>query len=216
GLENPFVVLLAVHVVLAAVAFGARAAAATAGLVVLAVLGLTLAPPIEGARLEVGLFKWGVAMATTVAAGATTYLAVIARRDLERASAEAEEARRRAAVVERLAAVGELAAIVAHELNTPLATIRTLATGLSRASVDDGGKRKSRAIEEETDRCSRITRGLLSLARPGPGGVPRDAALLPALQGERESSVQKIDVGALARRTVERLALEAKGAQPVA
>lgn len=70
---------------------------------------------------------------------------------------------------ERLAAVGKLAARVAHEVNNPLAIITTAIRIASNASGPDAPVRKTLGeIEEEIGRIARIIRGLLDLSRPRP------------------------------------------------
>jgi signal transduction histidine kinase len=73
---------------------------------------------------------------------------------------------------ERLAAVGELAGQVAHEVNNPIAIISAKARLLLR---DGGGDQPQRTVQEITkiadlsDRVARIAQGLLSYCRPSPG-----------------------------------------------
>lgn len=84
-------------------------------------------------------------------------------------------AERRLILAERLASLGRVTQGVAHELNTPLATIRTLAADMIAAlrEVDDGEHderqtlledlRESAAlVHDETRRLGRITQGLLT------------------------------------------------------
>jgi signal transduction histidine kinase len=66
----------------------------------------------------------------------------------------------------RLAAVGELAAGVAHELNNPLAAVQAFAQLLtSRDDLDKTVKKDIETIYREAQRATRITGNLLSFAR---------------------------------------------------
>jgi signal transduction histidine kinase len=83
-------------------------------------------------------------------------------------------AERRLILAERLASLGRVTQGVAHELNTPLATIRTLAADMIAAlrEVDDSPDERASLIEDlresaalvhdETRRLGRITQGLLT------------------------------------------------------
>jgi two-component system NtrC family sensor kinase len=94
--------------------------------------------------------------------------------DRKVAEATAREMQEQLAKSQRLAAIGQLAAGVAHEVNNPLATITTCAEGMIRDMRDPesktfaSSKRWDVYVEEivrQAMRCKQITRGLLDLTR---------------------------------------------------
>ena len=68
---------------------------------------------------------------------------------------------------ERLAALGELAAKVAHELNNPLASIHMYASLLVESPVEPEEQRRvAQTMEEQVTRAQRVVRDILDFARP--------------------------------------------------
>jgi len=68
---------------------------------------------------------------------------------------------------EQLAAVGELSAVIAHEVRNPLAIIKNAVSGLRREELrPDDGETLLSILDEETDRLDRLVDDLLAYARP--------------------------------------------------
>ena len=82
-------------------------------------------------------------------------------------------AEERIAEADKLAAVGQLAAGVMHEINNPLATIGACAEGLAlrlgeAADLSPEWAEYLKLIDTEVHRCKRIVDGLLDFSRPKP------------------------------------------------
>ncbi|MDA8413357.1 MAG: ATP-binding protein [Desulfobacteraceae bacterium] len=86
---------------------------------------------------------------------------------LEKANAELHQAREEAIRTEKMASIGLLAAGMAHEIGTPLASIMGYAD-LAAAEQLDGEviQDYARRISDDCSRIDRIVRGLLDYARP--------------------------------------------------
>ena len=86
---------------------------------------------------------------------------------LERANTTIKETQAQLIQSEKLAAVGKLAAKVAHEVNNPLAIIKTSIHLMNKKMTsEDLNKENLDIIEEEIARIARIIRELLDFARP--------------------------------------------------
>jgi two-component system, NtrC family, sensor kinase len=100
-----------------------------------------------------------------------------------------EEAHRQMVVVEKMASLGKLAAVLAHEINNPLAGIRTYARvlrrGLARAAAGDSPVPAPVSPPAETDhilqmmeteaaRCGDIVRNMLLFSRESPARFARE------------------------------------------
>ena len=91
---------------------------------------------------------------------------------VEERTAQLKRAQENAVQTEKMASMGRLAAIVAHEINNPLAGIRTYAKLMLKRSGElfsgDAVKyiQYLDTIESESARCGEIVRGLLQFARP--------------------------------------------------
>ena len=70
--------------------------------------------------------------------------------------------------VAKLAAVGELAASIAHELNNPLATVSLRVESLlAQTAADDPRRRLVEVVEQEVDRMADLVANLLQFSRRG-------------------------------------------------
>ncbi len=80
---------------------------------------------------------------------------------------ELQQARHHAMLAERLAAVGELAAGVAHELRNPLTSVKLLIqTAAQRQPQTALGGRQLQVVQQEVARMESTIQGLLDFARP--------------------------------------------------
>ncbi len=80
---------------------------------------------------------------------------------------ELQQARRQAMLAERLAAVGELAAGVAHELRNPLTSVKLLIqTAAQRQPGTALAGRQLQVVQQEVARMESTIQGLLDFARP--------------------------------------------------
>jgi signal transduction histidine kinase len=111
-------------------------------------------------------------------------------KDLQDKMRALQEAQARLVQSEKLAAVGELVAGVAHELNNPLTSIIGFANLLRQRDLDDQGQEDLNRITAQAQRAAGIVRGLLEFARQRP---------------HRQKS---IEINAILKDTLELLAYE--------
>ncbi|MEM9069862.1 MAG: ATP-binding protein [Myxococcota bacterium] len=87
--------------------------------------------------------------------------------ELGRSYAELRDTQQRLVRQEQLAAVGELSAVIAHEIRNPLAVIKNAVSGLRRDDLAEEDQTTLVGIlNEETGRLNRLMHDLLAYARP--------------------------------------------------
>jgi len=121
----------------------------------MAISGPRLVSPL---RAALRLFAQGVGSALETA----TLIADLERRNRELSHARAELVRH-----ERLAALGEMAATVAHEVRNPVGVIANAVSTIRRQRDSENGRGELLSIiDEECSRLERMVRDLLEFARP--------------------------------------------------
>jgi signal transduction histidine kinase len=90
------------------------------------------------------------------------------REELENSVTTLKDTRARLLQSEKLSAVGEFIAGVAHELNNPLTVLVGYAQLLEESDLDEAYKQEVRQMADSADRCHNIVQNLLSFARQRP------------------------------------------------
>lgn len=156
---------------------------------------LTL-PGLLAVALVAGLIWWRLARAARAATDRRALESAVAERtrDLRnemaeraRADLEGQQAREALAQANRLASLGQITAGLAHEVNQPLATIRTLAENAGhhlQAGRVDRVQTSLTTTVDLTTRIGAITSQMLQFARKRQGDVS-EQSLMRAIEGMR-------------------------------
>lgn len=87
--------------------------------------------------------------------------------ELRRSFNELRDAQEQLLRKEQLATMGELSAVIAHEVRNPLAIIKNATSGLHRPTLRDSDRQVLlKILDEEADRLNRLVGDLLAYARP--------------------------------------------------
>jgi signal transduction histidine kinase len=205
GIENPFAFFYVFHVIIASILLPPRVSYLVAALATVFFLALAL---LEHLRViphaELGLVRWdnnryllaaSAALASTLFSA--SYLASAIMEGLRRKDEEMRRFNERLLQTEKLAAIGQLAAGIAHELNTPLASISGYAEELGEIVQGAGEKvvQYTGVIRSQTERCKAITQSLLNFAR------------------KSEIRIQAVDVNGVLREAIDYLRFKKRATQ---
>lgn len=162
GLNNPFAVLILAPVTISATALRLKSIVmlglvALAGIVLMATVYRPLILADGSALTAPALYRYGMAAALAIG---VVFLALYARRVTVEAARMSEALNATQIALgreQRLAAIGSNAAATAHELGTPLATIKLVATELARELKGQNELAEDAAlIRREAERCGAI------------------------------------------------------------
>jgi two-component system sensor histidine kinase RegB len=182
GVTNPFVSLMLVPVVIAAISLSPRwvwLLAAVAGgfyaLLLFFFQPLAVANPVAAYGMHLGgMWINFLISAGLIAFFVTRMYAALRERDQELSALREKQLRD-----ERIVALGTQAALAAHELATPLATIQTTAHELAREFANDPDiGADCQLLEKQAQACKRILTQLAARAQETPPSAqPLDAWL---------------------------------------
>ena len=172
GATNPFVSLLVMPITLAAAALRLRdvsVVAALAAATYLVVMRWYVPLPSRGsvsALTDFHLHIIGMAISFVITAATLGFFIARLAAALRARQAEAEQERERSLRDEGILAIATQAAGTAHELNTPLSTIRTLITEMRREQPTATQLGEDLALlAEQAERCRSILHELVAVGR---------------------------------------------------
>lgn len=170
GATNPFVTLLLMPIALGAAALTVRALLAVATLACVAYLMLMvryvpLPPMMEGTH-GFELHVLGMAVSFAVTAVLLGFFINRLATAVRQQQLEVQRVRERALRDEGILAIATQAAGAAHELNTPLSTMRTLLPELRREHAGDPALEDDLGLlQEQVERCRLILREMVAFGK---------------------------------------------------
>ncbi len=172
GASNPFITLLLVPIALSAAALSARAILAVAGLagiayVILLYWHVSLPMPMhDGEPGRFSLHVAGMGVNFVISALLLGFFISRLAHVLRLQQLEVQRVRERALRDEGILAIATQAAGAAHELNTPLSTMRTLLPELRREHAGDTTLDEDlELLEGQVDRCRTILREMVAFGK---------------------------------------------------
>jgi len=185
GVHNPFTSFYLLQLVVAALTLDSRLAWGITALCVSGFSVLFLSPhPLLMPHTQVGqisfnLHMQGMFIAFGLTGAFVTYFVTKLRRALKSSEEELVRSRDQAQHAERLASLATLAAGVAHELATPLATISVISQELESGAPESISRfsADSRLIRSQVERCQAILSKLNGASTDGIGETPQQIGL---------------------------------------
>ncbi|MEO5625622.1 MAG: ATP-binding protein [Dokdonella sp.] len=183
GATNPFVSLLVMPIALAAAALPLRhviavAVLAAAGYLLLIPWHVPLPPLHPAGSGDFNLHVAGMAMNFVVTAAVLAFFIARLARALREREAQIQLERERALRDEGILAIATQAAGTAHELNTPLSTIRTLLGELQREQAGNPALTADLTLlAGQAERCRDILRELVAVGTRQLSGTPQRLVL---------------------------------------
>jgi two-component system sensor histidine kinase RegB len=193
GASNPFITLLLVPIALSAAALSASAVLAVAALagvayVILLYSHVPLPLPLNtGSPNRFSLHVAGMGVNIVIMALLLSFFIYRLARVLRMQQTEVQRVRERALRDEGILAIATQAAGAAHELNTPLSTMRTLLPELRREHADDATLAEDLALlEGQVDRCRTILREMVTFGKAQLSQEPERLSVRAFIHGCQE------------------------------
>jgi two-component system sensor histidine kinase RegB len=190
GASNPFITLLLVPVALSAAALSIPAileVAALAGVAYVALLRWYVPLPMpmhEHAAGDFSLHVAGMGVNFVISALLLGFFINRLARAVRLQQLEVQRVRERALRDEGILAIATQAAGAAHELNTPLSTMRTLLPELRREHAEDAALGEDlQLLEDQVERCRGILREMVAFGKAQLSQEPERTSLADFIHG---------------------------------